>query len=267
MAYLYEKEREKVVKAERKRAAARVERAETRAEKKRVAHLERIKSVSREKTAEVRQQLSIARKAAEALALKAEEARLEAMRLKLYTELNDPLIEVICDRVREGLSLRAACRLSHVSFKKVEGWRVEGLSPLAPALIQEFVVKLEEALGENEKMWIDKVKSAATTEVMQVGMGEMIKRGDGRLGVAMLERQHPKDYSPKQIIAVEEPKEEVDLSDMTDEELTIHRAHEKMLEDRAARAAGAKMLSAVNPITAEDAEFEDANSVDSDDEE
>lgn len=247
MTYLYEKERKKIVDAAEKKVVASVTKVRETLE----AKLDAEKKRRRGEAKDLKRRLLISevnKKKVEgkvdALKKRIEETELL---LRLHSELNEPLIDVVSDHIREGLTLRAACRLSHVSYAKMQKWLAEAKMPNAPSLLQHLDVRIEEALGLNEKMWVEKVKSAAEDDIIELGDGCTFKRGDGKVAMAMLAVQHPKDYSPRHVIVTEEVKIEDDFSTMTDEELAIHRQHEAMIAARQKRLENAARVRELAP--------------------
>lgn len=169
--------------------------------------------------------------------------------LKLYTDMSESLITVVCDHVKEGLSLRAACRLAHVRYATLERLLADARAKGEHGtLFQQFMVAaVEEALGHNEKLWVDKAKKAMDDDVVELGEGATFKKGDGKLAMMMLERQHSKDYSPRHVVVAEDNRVDDDLSDLSDADLATKRAYEDMLERRSRMGGGKTMAGFLPP--------------------
>lgn len=250
--YLYEREAERLKQGADRKSKEKVARALEKAAKMREA----TKTAEKVKRQEVSRRLKGARSAAEKLALRAEKASVELEQMKIYTEINESLVDVIADHIIAGLSVRGACRLAHVSYAKVQRWLVEAKGANPSPVIAYLDARVEDALGQNEAAWVELVKDGAETRAIEVEDGQFVKKGDGKLAVAMLERQHSDRYSPRQIQTIEDPKPEIDLSDMSDEELATFRAYEAMMEARAKKAVAAGQVLSLPPGTATQAPIE-----------
>jgi len=169
--------------------------------------------------------------------------------LRLSNEINLPMVEVICDHIREGLTLRAACRLAHASLGRVEKLMAEARSQgdRAPDFAQHVLASVEEALGQNELLWVGKAKEAMEDGVIPLGEGATFKKGDGKLAMAMLERQHSRDYSPRHVVVAEDARADDDLSDLSDEDLETRRRYEEMLDRRSRLGGGGRAVAGFLP--------------------
>ena len=187
-----------------------------------------------------------ARRTADGRARKIEELK---NMLKLASEINEPLVGVVCDYIREGLTVRAACRLAHVKHATLEKLLSEARAQgdRASDFAQHVLASIEEALGHNEKLWVDKARSAMDDDVVALGEGATFKKGDGKLAMMMLERQHSKDYSPRHVVVAEDNRDADDLSDLSDADLATKRAYEDMLERRARMGGGRAMAGFLPP--------------------
>lgn len=156
-------------------------------------------------------------------------------------------ILTVADHISSGLSFRGACRLAHLSIPIAEKALAAHRAGKAVGRQKEFAEAVEEAVGKNEALWVDAIRDAVGDKVVNLEAGQTLRRGDAKVAMTMLSKQHLETYGDKlALTATRAPDEDLDLSRLSDEELALLQAAEALRERLQRGAAPVAALVAEN---------------------
>jgi len=170
-------------------------------------------------------------------------------------------ILTVADHIASGLSFRGACRLAHLSITVADKALTLHRAGKAVGRQAEFAAAVEEALGKNEALWVDSIRDAVSDKIVDLSPGQSLRRGDAKVAMGMLSRQHAETYGDRlALTASRAPEEDLDLSSLSDEELGLLQAAESIRErlSRGAAPVAALVADLAEPEPEpEDAEVDD----------
>lgn len=160
-------------------------------------------------------------------------------------------ILTVADHISAGLSLRGACRLAHLSIPIAEKALAAHRACKAVGRQKEFAEAVEEAVGKNEALWVDSIRDAVGDKVVNLEAGQTLRRGDAKVAMTMLSKQHSETYGDRlALTATRAPDDDLDLSRLSDEELALLQAAEALRERLQRGASPVAALAAGNAASA-----------------